>query len=118
MTIVLEVAGLEVFAHHGVERREREEGQLFLFDLWLDVPDDALSDRLEDAVDYRRVAGRVRALSESRRFALVEALAAATADAILAEFPVERVRVRVRKRPADMAVEYTAATAERVREPS
>ena len=111
----LEVNGLEVFGRHGVEEAERAQGQTFLFDLELDVGDAGLSDRIEEAVDYTAVAARVREISEGRTFALLEALAAAVADALLAEFPVESVRVRVRKRPADLPVEWTAATAVRSR---
>ena len=116
--IVVEVEGLEVFGRHGVLPREREEGQTFLFDLRFEVGDAALSDRIEDAVDYRLVADAVRRLSDSRQFALLEALAAAVADAVLEEFPVERVTVRVRKRPADLPVASTAATVERSRSSS
>ena len=109
--------GLVTYGWHGVLERERGEGQRFLFDVWLDVPDDAArSDRIEDAVDYRQVAARVREISDSRSFHLLEALAAAVADGLAEAFPVERVRVRVRKRgvrPAGLDVEFTAATAER-----
>jgi dihydroneopterin aldolase len=114
--IVVEVEGLEVHGHHGASEGEQERGQTFLFDLRLEVSDAALSDRLEDAVDYREVVTLVREVSDGRRFALLEALAGATADAIIERFPVERVRVRVRKpevRPAGLSVAWTAATAER-----
>jgi dihydroneopterin aldolase len=114
--IVVEVAGLELHGHHGASEMERERGQAFLFDVRLEVSDAALSDRLEDAVDYREVVRCVREVSDGRRFALLEALAGAVADAILVRFPVERVRVRVRKpevRPAGLPVEWTAATVER-----
>jgi dihydroneopterin aldolase len=114
--IVVEVSGLELQGHHGASEGEQERGQAFLFDLRLEVSDAALSDRLEDAVDYREVVRCVKAISDGRRFALLEALAAAVADAILERFPVERVRVRVRKpevRPAGLSVEWTAATVER-----
>ncbi len=114
--ILVELHGLEVFGRHGVTNEERERGQTFLFDIQLEVSDAALSDRLDDAVDYDEVAGRVRGVSDGRQFALLEALAAAVADEIVARFPVLRVRVRVRKpdvRPADLEVEWTAATAER-----
>jgi 7,8-dihydroneopterin aldolase/epimerase/oxygenase len=114
--ILVEVAGLELHGKHGVSEEEQERGQAFLFDLRLEVSDGALSDRIEDAVDYREVAACVRDVSDGRRFRLVEALAAAVADAIAARFPIERVSVRVRKpevRPAGLAVEWTAATVER-----
>jgi 7,8-dihydroneopterin aldolase/epimerase/oxygenase len=113
--LIVELVGLEVFGHHGVEEEERREGQMFLFDVWLEVGDEALSDRIEDAVDYRRVADTVVEVSGSGAFNLLEALAAATADAILAAHPAEGVRVRVRKPEVGLPVEFTAATAERRR---
>jgi dihydroneopterin aldolase len=111
--VKVEVHGLEVVGRHGVLEEERRDGQLFLFDLELEVGDAGLSDRIEEAVDYRAVAARVRAVSDGHPFALLEALAAAVADAIAADFPVESVLVRVRKRPADLAVEWTAASVRR-----
>jgi dihydroneopterin aldolase len=116
--LTVEVHGLEIEGRHGAEKEERAAGQPFLFDLELRVSEAALSDRIEDAVDYRQVAQRVREVSDARRFHLLEALAAAVADALVADFPVESVRVRVRKpvvRAAGVPAEWSAATAERVR---
>jgi dihydroneopterin aldolase len=112
--IVVELDSLEVFGRHGVLDEERREGQMFLYDVRLEVSDAALSDRIEDAVDYRLVAECVREISESKAFNLIEALAAAVADAVLARFEVERVRVRVRKpHPAGVPAADSAATVER-----
>jgi dihydroneopterin aldolase len=116
--IRVEIVGLRVFGHHGVTDEERERGQDFLYDVWMDGPDAALSDRIEDATDYRDVAAAIRNLSAVRRYALLEALAAAVADMIVERFDVEHVSVRVRKpsvRPAGLDVEWTAATVERSR---
>jgi dihydroneopterin aldolase len=115
--IELELYGVEVHGHHGVLPEERSRGQRFLFDLWLRVPEAATSDRLEDAVDYRDVVRVVREVSDSRAFQLLEALAAAVAEELLARFPVERARVRVRKPDValDPPVEFAAATVERSR---
>ena len=118
MPLTVEVAGLEILGRHGVGESERGIERPFLFDLWLDVPETVLSDRIEDAVDYRLVAARVREISDGRSFHLLEALADAVADAIAREFAVERVRVRVRKptvRPAGLVVDHTAAIATRER---
>jgi dihydroneopterin aldolase len=118
MTVTIEVRGLELLGRHGVFEEERRDGQRFLFDLWLDVPDDAVtSDRLEDAVDYREVVALVREISDGRAFRLLEALAGALADALLRRFPVERVRVRVRKPDVRLAasVDHAAVTVERAR---
>jgi dihydroneopterin aldolase len=112
------VRGLELFGHHGVTDEERERGQRFLFDLEL-TADDAGSrtDALADTVDYRDVVACVRTVSDGRRFALLEALAASVADALLERFPLARTRVRVRKPDVrlDAPVEHTAATVERAR---
>ena len=114
--ILIELHGLEVFGRHGVTEEERERGQTFLFDVQLEVSDAALSDRLEDTIDYVEVADRIRTVSDERQFTLLEALAAAVADEIVARFQPERVRVRVRKhdvKPAGVPVEWTGATVER-----
>jgi dihydroneopterin aldolase len=111
----IELAGLEVFGYHGVNEDERRDGQRFLYDLELDVGEAGSSDRIEDAVDYRDVAACVREVSESRAFHLLEALAAAVADALLDRFPVARVRVRARKPDVRLPVEHAAAVVERSR---
>ena len=112
--IELELHGLEMTGFHGALPEERERGQRFLFDVSLEVPDAALSDRLEDAIDYRDVAQTVREVSDGHAFQLLEALAAAVADAVVERFEVDRVRVRVRKpSPAGIPAEYAAATVER-----
>jgi dihydroneopterin aldolase len=110
--------GLEIFGHHGVGEKEREKGQLFLYDIELEVGERGLSDRIEDAVDYREVAATAVEISESRRFHLLEALAPAVAEGLIERFPVEWVRVRVRKpevRPIGLEVDYSGVTVERHR---
>ena len=59
----------------------------------------------------------MRAVSDGRRFSLLEALAASVAEALLARFGLHRVRVRVRKPDVrlDAPAEHTAATVERSR---
>ena len=114
--MIVELEGLEIFGRHGVLEEERRDGRNFFYDISLEVSDAALSDRLEDAVDYREVAACVQEISDGRQFQLIEALAGAVADAIAERFPVEHVRVRVRKpdpKPAGLTVAYSAATAER-----
>jgi 7,8-dihydroneopterin aldolase/epimerase/oxygenase len=116
--ITVEVAGLELRGRHGVEEDERQREQTFVYDVWLDVRDEAASDRLEATADYRGVVACVREVSAARSYHLLEALAAAVADAILERLPAERVRVRVRKPEVELGapVEFTAATAQRSRQ--
>ena len=112
--MIVELEALEVFGRHGVLDEERRDGQVFLYDIQLAVSETALSDRIEDAVDYREVAACVQEVSDGRQFRLLEALAAAVADAIVERFGAERVRVRVRKpKPAGVPAAFSAATVER-----
>ena len=118
MTVAVELAGLEIFGRHGVLEEERREGQRFLFDVRLEVPAGAAaSDRLEDAVDYRDVVAVVKEVSDARAYTLLEGLAGAVADALLARFPAERVRIRIRKPEVRLTapVEYAAVSVERAR---
>jgi dihydroneopterin aldolase len=118
MTVTVEVAGLELHGRHGLLDEERAAGQRFLFDVWLDVPEVAArSDRIEDAVDYREVVAAVRRVADGHAFRLLEALAAAIAEDLLARFPVARVRVRVRKPDVrlDAPVDWSGVSVERVR---
>ena len=114
----VELYGLQIFGHHGAGEEEREKGQVFVYDIELEVGERGSSDRIEDAVDYSEVAATAVEISERRRFHLLEALAPAVADALIERFPVEWVRVRVRKpevRPIGLEVEYSAVTVERHR---
>lgn len=113
----IELKGLELHGLHGALEWERERGQRFLFDVVLEVGDAGVSDRLEDAVDYREVAACVREVSDGRAFRLLEALASALADELLARFPAERVEVRVLKPDVqlDPPVEHAAVSAVRER---
>lgn len=116
--IEIEIQGLKLRGFHGATADERTKGQPFLFDVHLVAHDAGVrSDQLADTVDYTKVAACVREISGSKRFNLIEALAAAVADALLERFPASRVSVRVRKPKVRLGapVEYTAATIERVR---
>jgi 7,8-dihydroneopterin aldolase/epimerase/oxygenase len=108
----IELHGLELHGYHGVLEEEKENGQTFWYDVELEVGEWGATDRLEDAVDYRLVVDAVREVNE-RRFELLEALAASVVETLMERFAVARVRVRVRKRPPGMPVEYSAVTAER-----
>jgi dihydroneopterin aldolase len=112
--ITVELHGLEHFGKHGVLDHERRDGQMFLYDVSIEVADAPPSDRVEDTIDYREIAECVREVSDGHAFQLLEALASAVADTVAERFAVERVRVRVRKpRPAGIPAEWAAATVER-----
>jgi dihydroneopterin aldolase len=61
---VIHLSGLEVFAHHGVFEHERQNGQLFVLDVDVEIDSTraAASDDLGDTVNYAALA---QAISDS-----------------------------------------------------
>jgi dihydroneopterin aldolase len=116
VSVLVELAGLEVQGRHGVDDWERGTGQVFVYDIELELPEPSRDD-IQETVDYREVVSLVRGLSGGRQFQLLESMAAAVADALLERFPATRVRVRVRKPQVRLEVpaEHTAASVERSR---
>jgi dihydroneopterin aldolase len=117
--VTIELSGLVVFGHHGYLEAERRLGQRFLVDLWVDVHGEATgTDRIEDTVDYRRLAALVREVFAGPERLLLEGLAGAIADGIVERHAaVQRVKVRVRKPDVvlDPPVDYAAVVVERTR---
>ena len=84
---------------HGVHPAERELGQRFEVDVELDLDLERAmaSDALRDTVDYGRAYSIVREEVEEHQYQLLEALAGAIVNRLLAELPIFGVCVRVRK---------------------
>jgi len=92
------------FGRHGVTAAEQTLGAWFSVDveLALDLGPAAQTDALGATVDYSQVARRIVEIGMKGRVNLIERLAGLISDALLREFPVERVRVRVRKLAAPL----------------
>ena len=93
------IEGLVCQAHVGVPVEERDQPQRILIDLelGLDLSKAGRNDRVQETVDYAAVAREVKKLAEERSFVLVEAIAESAAAMVLSRFPVEQVKVRIRK---------------------
>ncbi len=78
------------------ERRDKQDVLINLA-MYTDVFRPGETDNIDDAINYRTIAKRVIQHVESSKFFLVEAMATSIARIILAEFPVERVKVKVQK---------------------
>jgi len=96
----IELRGLRVVGTHGVLPEEQERAQPFELDVdvQLDAARPAASDLLADTVDYGALATRAARTVGSSSFALLEALASAVAEDLLAaDARIEQVAVTVRK---------------------
>jgi dihydroneopterin aldolase len=95
----ISVRGMLFLARHGVTLEERLEPQPFEVDVELlkDLTAASASDELSDTIDYAGLFSLVGRIVEGESFRLVESLAGAIADAVLAETDAAAVEVRVRK---------------------
>jgi dihydroneopterin aldolase len=119
----LSLLGMRFTARHGVLAHEKVEPQPFEVDLMLhaDLARAAETDALDTTVDYAALHDLVRAIVTGPSRDLIEALAGAIAQAVLAATDpalVEAVEVRVRKpeAPLDGDVETVEVTLVRRRE--
>jgi dihydroneopterin aldolase len=90
---------IEFYGYHGASDEEQSVGHRYAVDaeMRFDTRKAGGSDSLRDTVNYSTVAKRVVAIGTHEQHRLLESLAARLAEVILAEFPVESVRLRVRK---------------------
>ena len=91
--------GMAFYGYHGVNPEERVLGQRFIVDLELtkELSAAGLSDDLAMTVSYASVFKVTKEVVEGDSCNLIETVAERVASTLLARFPLEAVRVRVRK---------------------
>src|SRR5487761_2432849 len=95
----IEIRRIQVDGRHGALDGEQDHPQPFSVDLdiYLDLSAAQMTDDLSSTVDYGTVTLLVVSVVTSTRFALLEALAGAIADAVLVDSRIERVVVSLQK---------------------
>lgn len=111
-TMRIELAGITLRGRHGVLDEERRDGQLFSFDLSLELPEPA-EDDIDATVDYRGIVDCLREVSGGTDFQLLESLAVAVADELMRRFRLSSVRVRVGKPGLELAGGHASIVVER-----
>jgi dihydroneopterin aldolase len=99
---------------HGVLEEEQTKPQPFEVDveLRLNLQPAGLSDDLGQTIDYGVVYDVCRQIVESTRFNLIEALAEAIAQELLADYPADEVTVRIRKPAVKLSGPFRSAGVE------
>jgi dihydroneopterin aldolase len=97
--VTIEITGLSLYTHHGVEAAEREVGQRLVFDISFEVGecDATVTDRIEDTVDYADVCQQVALAAQERSYKTLERLCSAIADKMIDRYDAETVTVRATK---------------------
>lgn len=95
----IHLEGIRCYGYTGYLPEEQVLGQWFEVDLklWVDLSMSGKSDAIDDTVDYRTIISTVQHLVKTSKFALLERLATAIADSILAVNRIEQIQVRLSK---------------------
>lgn len=112
------LSGLEVKTLIGVYDFERISMQTLTLDLTLgfDCSKAGQSDALPDALDYDRLAKRIRGWAAEQRFLLLEAFAEQLCQVVLSEFDVTSIDLTVNKPGAVMNCARMGVRIQRQRE--
>jgi len=95
------LAGIKLYPRIGTTAEERQSPQECQADLtlWGDFEAAAATDALEKSIDYCQVLRTVQDSAKACEYNLVETLAYRIVRSVLQNFPVSRVKIKVRKRP-------------------
>ena len=96
---IIRVRNMTFHAYHGVWDEEQEIGQRFEVDLDLTTNTRmaAETDKLKDTIDLYAVFQVVEDVVQNKKFRLVETMAERIAEAIIKQFSLHALMVRVRK---------------------
>ena len=99
------LSGVRLHPRLGTTAEERREPQLCEADItfWGDFEPAACTDALDKAIDYSQVLTKAEDIAQAGEYNLVETLAYRLARAVLQSFPVQRVGIRLRKRPLSLS---------------
>lgn len=97
--VTIEITGLSVYTHHGVEPAEQEVGQRLIFDVSFELVecDATVTDRIEDTIDYADVCNEVVLAARERSYRTLERLCSAVADRLMDRYGPGSVSVRATK---------------------
>ena len=113
------IRDLKIFAYHGVNPEEKEEGQNFVFDIDMGVnmTKACHSDNVDDTVSYAKVIKTVTRVATAQKYDLLERLAEVVSDAIIDEYDdVFNVKIVVKKPEAPMKADFSWVGVEIFRE--
>lgn len=109
MNQIIRLSGIEAIGFHGVLELERENGQTFIVDceLEVDTSQSVVTDNIDHAVDYSKVAELISEQIQTEPVNLIEVLADRMALEILNQFLlVKSVEITLHKPQAPISVDF------------
>lgn len=105
----ISIKGLKLFAYHGVNPEEKENGQSFVFDIdyYVNIAKACHNDSIDDTVSYAKVVKAVRSAFTEEKYDLIEKAAQVVADAILDSFEdIFKVDITLKKPEAPIKADF------------
>lgn len=114
------VKNLKIYAYHGVNPEEKEDGQNFIFDIIasLDLDTPCKSDDVNDTVSYAKIIKSVTRIATSEKNDLLERVAERVANSLFEDFPkIQKLKITLKKPEAPIKADfdYVAVEIERKR---
>ncbi len=103
------IKDLRLFAYHGVNPEEKNEGQNFVLDIECktDLSKPCETDNVDDTVSYAQIVKLVRNVFTAEKYDLLEKCSQVVADAILEKFEmINEVRVLLKKPEAPVKADF------------
>lgn len=113
------VKNLKIFAYHGVNPEEKQDGQNFVFDItaFLDLSVPCATDDVNDTVSYAKIIKSVTRIVTSEKNDLLEHVAEHVADGLFEDFPkIQRLIVTLKKPEAPIKADFDYVAVEIERE--
>lgn len=113
------VRNLKIFAYHGVNPEEKEDGQNFVFDIdaYVDISVPCVTDNVEDTVSYAKIIKETVRIFTLQKDDLLERAAQRVADGLFESFDkIQSLRILLKKPEAPIKADFEYVGVEIFRE--
>jgi 7,8-dihydroneopterin aldolase/epimerase/oxygenase len=103
------VKNLKLFAYHGVNPEEKENGQNFIMDIIADVDLSVpcITDNVDDTVSYAKIIKEARRVFLSQKDDLIERAARRVAESLLTSFEkIQKITITLKKPEAPIKADF------------
>ena len=113
------VRNLKIFAYHGVNPEEKENGQNFLLDIdaYVDISVPCVTDNVDDTVSYAKIIKETVKIFTCQKDDLLERAAQRVADGLFEGFgKIRKLRILLKKPEAPIKADFEYVAVEIFRE--
>ena len=115
----IRLLNLKIPAKHGAYEFEKDKEGLFELDIemFTDLSLPGSSDDLTDTVNYDKAVSQIREIFTEKEYNLIEAVGETICSRLLEQYPIQKVRIKIRKPHAPIMANLDTVEVELTREP-